>query len=71
MGVHSRSPKTPTLQLIQKCSKSATAGLWTPICSSFGTLGVWEVLEIGCGPRFCRQNSVLSTCHDPTAPRQH
>ena len=51
-GSDSRSPKNPSLQQFQKCSKSASVGSWRPIWNSFATVGVWDFWENGCRDRF-------------------
>ena len=46
--MYSRSPKNPTLQLLQKCSKSASTTPQRPIWNTFGTVGAWDFWENGC-----------------------
>ena len=45
---YSRSPKNPTLQLLQKSSKSATTTPQRPIWNTFGTVAVRDFWENGC-----------------------
>ena len=45
---YSRSPKNPTLQLLQKSSKSASTTPQRPIWNTFGTVAVRDFWESGC-----------------------
>jgi len=48
LGDYSRSPKTPTLQLLQKSSKSACTTPQRPVWNTSGTVAVRDFWENGC-----------------------
>jgi len=58
---YSRSPKNLALQLLQKSSKSASAGSQRPIGNSFATVGVRDFWENGC--------TAAQPPHSSSAPR--
>jgi len=60
--MYSRSPKNPTLQLLQKSSKSDSTTPQRPIWNTFGTVAVRDFWEIGC--KLIYHHSVQTDCRD-------
>ena len=70
-----RSPKIPTLQLLQKSSKSASTTPQRPIWNTFGTVAVRDFWENGCrrrGARGCHVTCIeLMSCRRQNRIRKH
>jgi len=64
---YSRSPENPTLQLLQKSSKSASTTPQRPIWKTFGTVAVRDFWENGCMSAI---TAALSVGHMRTCRRE-